>query len=272
MVPLLRQARGLQNQCQRLGREAIERPEERPSFHALFRDVHAFSRGVGNPSRVTDLAEGLARLVSGGGKGNGAVQTARLLQEESVWQAASGSFVSRCRAEYSEAYVDVVTGICDAVEVTRTGLRLLAAAADRGYGASEGRRGSGDVPPLARLQTMLLSYPYSCCGGDASHFGVEEDALGGELELALRPEALEGLDGRAGAAASGAQHMTVLQVFIFRICFHVLLSGVPSYVVATGVQFLEYFASYYTRELFCMRLSCPVDFSCWRRCGTAGLI
>ncbi|CAM9468017.1 unnamed protein product, partial [Ectocarpus sp. 12 AP-2014] len=50
MFPLLEQARSLRDECTRLGLEAIERPDDRPNFHSLFRDVHAFARGLADPA------------------------------------------------------------------------------------------------------------------------------------------------------------------------------------------------------------------------------
>lgn len=135
MVPLLQQARHLRDESHRLGLEAIERHEERPAFEALFRDIHAFFRGVGNPARVAHLADGLAALAGVVFTGSGVLQSSKpplqgaVQQEEAVWQAAAGSFVSRCRSEYMEAYADVVTGVCDAVEACRVGLRMLATTA-----------------------------------------------------------------------------------------------------------------------------------------------
>lgn len=241
MVPMLKQARQLDNDCRRLGLEAIERPPDRPDFHALFRDCHAFARGVGNPGRVTSLASSLsslagfesptaktdAELPAGGGNArSGRAGKARdrsgLLQEEAVWQGAAGAFVSRCRDEYGEAYVDVVTGICDAVEVTRVGLRLLAAACSAEDGVNRNAVvGKEDlmtvtVPTLARLQGLLLCFPYPCSEGLTEVVDdVAEDGLCDALQVALTPGALGGLstEGREGpVAATGAQHMAVLQV------------------------------------------------------------
>ena len=228
MVPLLHQARRLRDNCARLQLEAIQRPENRPGFHALFRDVHAFARGVGSPGRVTTLARSLARLVglsdeaAGGdvkeerehrGKTNNkALDRAGLLQEESVWQGAAGAFVSRCRAEYGEAYVDVVTGITEAVEVTRLGLRVMAAAC----ASSSSPAGTPDavsVHPLSRLQGMLLSYPYPCCEGLTAGGDGTQQGLGEALQTALGPAGLEAAAGAGNSgSAAGAQHVMLLQV------------------------------------------------------------
>lgn len=241
MVPMLKQARELADDCQRLGLEAIERPPDRPDFHALFRDCHAFARGVGNPDRVTILASSLSNIAGfklptaqtetplPGGASNArgvrtgqAIDQSRLLQEETVWQGAAGAFVSRCRGEYGEAYVDVVTGICDAVEVTRVGLRLLAAscaeAVDVSRNSSVDEGGVVTVPSLARLQGLLLCFPYTCSEGltAVEGDGNASDNLCDALQIALNPDTLgclgssEGKDGPV--AATGAQHMTVLQV------------------------------------------------------------
>eukprot|EP00903_Cladosiphon_okamuranus_P014927 g13820.t2 len=237
MVPLLRQARCLRDDRARLQLEAIERPERRPGFHALFRDVHAFARGVGSPGRVAALASSLARFVgvadkAAGGDARGkqetrgtdrdkAVDRAGLLQEEAVWQGAAGAFVSRCRVEYGEAYVDVVTGITEAVEVTRLGLRMLAAACASSPSFPSAKPDVAvSVHPLARLQGMLLSFPYPCTegltavGGDGTQQG-----LGEALKLALRPAVLEPAAG-AGAgtrgSSSGAQHVMLLQAVLSR--------------------------------------------------------
>lgn len=248
VVPLLEQARRLRDDCGRLEVEAIQRPEDRPGFHALFRDVHAFARGVGSPGRVTSLARSLARFigvadeVSGGdaqgnqnakGRGkNKAVDRAGLLQEEAVWQGAAGAFVSRCRSEYGEAYVDVVTGITEAVEVTRLGLRVLAAACASSP-TPAGRSEAVSVHPLARLQGLLLSFPYPCCegltavgGGDCDGDGTHED-LGESFQVALGPS---GLEAAAGAGNSGVvygtQHVMLLQVrWCCLLMFHACLAG-----------------------------------------------
>lgn len=229
MVPLLQQARHLRDDCARLQLEAIERPEERPGFHSLFRDVHAFARGVGSPGRVTTLARSLARFASnadeaagGDAKGkreargrgeNKAVDRAGLLQEEAVWQGAAGAFVSRCRAEYGEAYVDVVTGMTEAVEVTRMGLRVLAAACASSLSSPSGKPEAVSVHPLARLQGMLLSFPYPCTEGLTAVDGGDSDGLGQALQVALGSA---GLQAAAGAGTSGftsgAQHVMLLQV------------------------------------------------------------
>lgn len=231
MVPLLEQARGLRDNCVRLGGEAIERPEERPGFHALFRDVHAFARGVGSPGRVTSLARSLAKSLgvevdiggeaigtsADGGKGrngrakNKAVDRAGLLQEEAVWQDAVGAFVSRCRAEYGESYVDVVTGITEAVELTRLGLRVLAAAC----ASDVNEEAVSTVHPLARLQGLLLSFPYPCTEG-LTVVGDEEETppgMGVSLQVALGPAGLKAaLAAGSSGPPSGAQHVMVLQV------------------------------------------------------------
>lgn len=236
MLPLLGQARGLRDECTRLGLEAIERPEDRPGFHALFRDVYAFARGVGNPARVTVLAKSLAQLagvalesdddtIAGGGEDGRqedmgvpkkAADRAGALQEEAVWQGAAGAFVMRCREEYSEAYVDVVTGICDAVEVTRLGLRVLAAACASSPGGSINSAPAPAVHPLAKLQGTLLSFPYPCCEGLTAADDGSGEGLGEALQMALGPEGLDRIEdvrgsGKAGAAP-GAQHMMLLQV------------------------------------------------------------
>lgn len=237
MIPMLEEARGLREECRRLTLEAIERPEQRPSFHNLFRDVHAFSRGVGNVDRVTALAEGLAQVVGIFSKGstdsNETTKTVRgvavLLQEEAVWQGAAGAFVRRLRSDYSEAYVDVVTGVSDAVEMTRLGLRLLAAACVNCSSVARKTRGGlelehAGVAPLVRLQEFLLSFPYTCCQGSALYYGHTEksrDSLCTALEFALDPAALgdAGCGGGKSHNASGAQHMTVLEVFIDQTSF-----------------------------------------------------
>ena len=232
MVPLLQQARRLRDERARLQLEAIERPEERPGFHALFRDLHAFARGVGSPGRVATLARGLARFCGAanevvGGDGqeqrrtgkNKAVDRAGLLQEEAVWQGAAGSFVSRCRAEYGEAYVDVVTGITEAVEVTRLGLRVLAAACASSPSPVSEQPKAVPVHPLVRLQGMLLSFPYPCAEGltavgDDGGEGAQHDlGLGEALQAALGPAGLEAAAGAGtGGPASGAQHVMLVQV------------------------------------------------------------
>lgn len=227
MLPLLQQARSLRDECTRLGLEAIERPDDRPTFHALFRDVHAFARGVSDPGRVTALAQSLARFVGGvtgleeevGGGSGKAVDRAASLQEEEVWQDAAGAFVSRFRSEYGEAYADVVTGICDAVEVTRLGLRVLAAAcscASRFGETDAASRGQASTEPLAKLQGMLLSFPYPCCEGLTRVGRGPEEGLGESLQSTLGPGGLDCLGGHGergdGGGASGAQHMMLLQV------------------------------------------------------------
>lgn len=235
MLPLLRHARGLRDDCTRLGLEAIERPEERPGFHALFRDLYAFARGVGNPERVTVLARSLARLSGvalvnddsaheegreeGTGTHKNSTDRTALLQEEAVWQGAAGAFVRRCREEYGEAYVDVVTGICDAVEVTRLGLRILAAACACGTSAGGPANAAATaVDPLARLQGTLLSFPYPCSEGLTAVAGDGSGHdLGETLQMTLGPEGLDSVVGDMGGAgqtggASGAQHIMLLQV------------------------------------------------------------
>lgn len=241
MIPLLEQARKLDDDCRRLGLEAIERPQGRPDFHALFRDCHTFARGVGSADRVTILASSLSSLAGfelptaqtetqlpvgasngeGGSAGRAPVHS-RLIQEEAVWQGAAGAFVSRFRHEYREAYVDVVTGICEAVEVTRVGLRLLAAAAvdavDVDKNATVGKEGVVTVPPLARLQGLLLCFPYSCSEGLTAVEGEADsvDGLCHALQVALSPDvlgALGNMEGKDGpVVATGPQHVAVLQV------------------------------------------------------------
>ncbi|CAM9345304.1 unnamed protein product, partial [Hapterophycus canaliculatus] len=217
MLPLLRQARGLRDTCNKLGLEAIERPEDRPNFHALFRDVYAFARGVGDPSRVTVLARSLARYVGvavhvddgkmglggweGGGDGMGgqkkAADLAGLLQEEAVWQGAAGAFVSRL------------------------GLRVLAAACSScPPGGSPSSASSAEVHPLARLQGMLLSFPYPCCEGLTGTGDVSGDGLGETLQTTLEPEGLQSLSEMGAVenrgAGAGAQHIMVLQAVLSR--------------------------------------------------------
>ncbi|CAM9487804.1 unnamed protein product, partial [Ectocarpus sp. 8 AP-2014] len=223
MLPLLQQARSLRDECTRLGLEAIERPDDRPNFLALFRDVHAFARGLADPDRVTALAQSLARFVRGvagleqdlGGGMNKAVDRAALLQEETVWQDAAGAFVSRFRAEYGEAYADVVTGICDAVELTRLGLRALAAACSSAalFSPTDATSPGKVVPrPLAKLQGMLLSFPYPCSEGLTRAGDGSGEGLGEALRSTLGPGGLDslGADG-GGGGDSGAQHMMLLQ-------------------------------------------------------------
>lgn len=227
MLPLLQQARSLRDECTRLGVKAIERPDDRPSFHELFRDVHAFARGLADPDRVTALAQSLARFVGcvagleqdvGRGRAK-AVDRAASLQEEIVWQDAAGAFVGRFRSEYGEAYTDVVTGICDAVEVTRLGLRLLAAACSSAalFSPTDATPPGRVVPrPLAKLQGMLLSFPYPCCEGLTRAGDGSGEGLGEALRSTLGPGGLDSLggDGESGVVggASGAQHMMLLQV------------------------------------------------------------
>lgn len=228
MIPLLQQARRLRDDCARLGLEAIERPEERPGFHALFRDVHAFARGVGSPARVATLASSLARVFGvpvetvgaegdqrgkRGGK-HEAGDRAALLQEEAAWQGAAGAFVSRCRAEYGEAYVDVVTGITEAVEATRLGLRVLAAAcASFSSPVSPSADPDGaSLHPLASLQVMLLSFPYTCVEGLTAVGDGSQQGLGEALQAALEPGRLEAAAGPGSSSSSGAQHVMLLQV------------------------------------------------------------
>ena len=231
---MLKPARQLNSDCRRLGLEAIERPPDRPDFHALFRDCHAFARGVGNPERVIILASSLSSLagfepptqtetqpplgVSNARNRREGKSRDRsgLLQEEAVWQGAAGAFVRRCRDEYGEAYVDVVTGICEAVEVTRVGLRLLAAACAESN-APVGKEGTATVSGLARLQGLLLCFPYPCSEGLTAVEGDgAADDLCDALQVALTPDALGGVGSAAGkhapVAATVAQHMTVLQV------------------------------------------------------------
>ncbi|CAM9377533.1 unnamed protein product, partial [Scytosiphon promiscuus] len=234
MLPLLQQARGLRDECVRLGLEAIERPEPRPGFHALFRDVYAFARGVGNPSRVKVLAQSLARLAGvtfagnqkGGQEGFGArndsTSRATLLQEEAIWQGAAGAFVRRCREEYGEAYVDVITGICDAVEIVRTGLRVLASScASRSQGAAVSPTArTAAVDPMARLQGTLLSFPYPCHEGLTAVGDWSGDGLRETLQMALGTKGLEDVGEIGGAGkgglGSGPQHMMLLQAVLSR--------------------------------------------------------
>lgn len=206
-MPLLQQARGIRGDCRRLSREAIERPPERPSFHALFRDVHAFSNGIGNPSRVTALAENLARMVDKGQTDGGAIGLASLLQEETAWQETCGAFTKRFRSMYGDCYTDVVTGICEAVEATRVGVRLLASSAVENSRVRPRRESSDDDHPLARLQRGLLSFPMAC-----GSLMAEEGA--GDL-------ALEGLED-GGNGPSDTTQMAVLQV-PFRALGHRIL-------------------------------------------------
>lgn len=222
MVPLLQQARGLRDDCARHGREAIERPEGRPGFHSLFRDVHAFAKGVANPVRVRSLARSLARIagcldaedgeIEGDRAQNKAVTRAGLLQEEAVWQGAAGAFVQRFRAEYVESYRDVVIGICDAVEVTRLGLRVLAAASAFAFSR---KTKSDPVDPLVKLQGALLSFPYTCCQGLTSVENEVGKGLGESFAFTLGAEGLDSVVGDVvgqTGGASGARHIMLLQV------------------------------------------------------------
>lgn len=224
MIPLLQQGRGLRDDCVRHGRDAIERPEGRPSFHCLFRDVHAFAKGVSNTDRVTSLARSLASIVGcvdTEDEGDGdeeaqkmAVHRAGLLQKEAVWQGAAGAFVGRFRAEYGESYGDVVTGICDAVESMRLGLRVLAAACASAFSR---KQGSDAEHPLVKVQGVLLSFPYTCCQGLTAVQAELGVGLGESLVVALGPEELDSIAGDAGqtGGASGAQHIMLLQVRFF---------------------------------------------------------
>ncbi|CAB1097864.1 unnamed protein product [Ectocarpus sp. CCAP 1310/34] len=231
MLPLLQQARNLRDDCTRLGLEAIERPDDRPSFHSLFRDVQSFARGLADPDRVTALAQSLARFVDGAGGleddlGGGrarAVDRAALLQEETVWQDAAGAFVGRFRSEYGEAYADVVTGICDAVEVTRLGLRLLAAACSSAalFSPTDATPPEKMLPrPLAKLQGMLLSFPYPCCEGLTRAGDGSGDGVGEALRWTLGPSGQDSLGANDGGGfsgwASGPQHMMLLQAVLSR--------------------------------------------------------
>lgn len=193
-MPLLHEARCIRDDCRRLSREAIERPPERPSFHALFRDVHAFSNGIGNPSRVTALAEGLARIVDEGQADGDAIGFASLLQEETTWQETSGAFTKRFRSIYGDCYTDVVIGICDAVETTRVGLRLLASSAAEISRVRPRRESSDGDHNLARLQGVLLSFPMAY----------------GSM-MAFDGPILEGFE-EGGNGYSHSTHMAVLQV------------------------------------------------------------
>ncbi|CAM9229718.1 unnamed protein product, partial [Ectocarpus sp. 8 AP-2014] len=207
MLPLLQQARSLRDECTRLGLEAIERPDDRPNFLALFRDVHAFARGLADPDRVTALAQSLARFVGGvagleqdlGGGRNEAVDRAALLQEEAVWQDAAGGFL------------------------TRLGLRVLAAACSSATLSSPTDATSPVkvVPrPLAKLQGMLLSLPYPCCEGLTRAGDGSGEGLGEALRSTLGRGGLDslGADGGCGVGggASGAQHMMLLQAVLSR--------------------------------------------------------
>lgn len=220
--PLLKEARGVRDECLRHGRDAIERPEGRPSFHSLFRDVHSFAKGVANTSRVTELARSLARFAgiiddeTAEEKSHDLVERARLLREETVWQGAAGAFVLRFRAEYGDAYTDVVTGICEAVEMIRLGLRVLASSC---AAAPSGSDGTDFDHPLVMLQGMLLSFPYTCCQGLTSVHDRDGTGLGQSLQVALGPDGLDGVktDRDKTGGPSGVQHMMLLQVPWF--CF-----------------------------------------------------
>ncbi|CAN0109706.1 unnamed protein product [Ectocarpus sp. 6 AP-2014] len=207
MLPLLQQARSLRDECTRLGLEAIERPDDRPTFHSLFRDVHAFARGLADPGRVTALAHSLARFVGGvagleedlgGGKGN-AVDRSSSLQEEMVWQDAAGAFV------------------------TRLGLRVLAAACSSAalFSPADATPPGKVAPrPLAKLQGMLLSFPYPCCEGLTRAGDESGEGLGEALRWTLGTGGLDSLGpdggGGGGVGASGAQHMMLLQAVLSR--------------------------------------------------------
>ncbi|CAM9165037.1 unnamed protein product [Ectocarpus sp. 4 AP-2014] len=208
MLPLLQQARSLRDECTRLGLEAIERPDDRPSFHALFRDVHAFARGLADPDRVTSLAHSLARLVGGVagleedvGRGRAkAVDRAASLQEETVWQDAAGAFV------------------------TRLGLRVLAATCSSAafFSPTDATPPGKVVPrPLAKLQGLLLSFPYPCCEGLTRARDGAGEGLGKSLRSALGPGVLDslGADGGdgVGGGASGALHMMLSQAVLSRV-------------------------------------------------------
>ncbi|CAM9468089.1 unnamed protein product, partial [Ectocarpus sp. 12 AP-2014] len=118
---------------------------------------------------------------------------------------------------------DVVTGICDAVEVTRLGLRVLAAAC-----SSAARVSPTDAPPsgksapapLAKLQGMLLSFPYPCCEGLTRVGDGSGEGLGEALRSTLGSGGLDSLGadcgGGVGGGASGAQHMMLLQAVLSR--------------------------------------------------------
>ena len=232
MVPLLKQARSLQQECRRLSREAIERPPTRPSFHALFKDVQSFLKGPGDPGRLIHLAGGLARTTTpivddivnkscadqcvNRSDGVGAMNLAVLLQKEATWQETAGAFTARFRSVYGESYIDVVTGICDAVETARVGLRLLASsAAETGrciprYCSGE-RSGVDDGPSLARLQELLLAFPLT-----SGCFRHQPFVQADELVDILGPVSLDCLD-KNNKDLSGVQHMAVLQVMLEKV-------------------------------------------------------
>lgn len=232
MVPLVRQARTLRDQCDKHDRDAIKRPDDRKDFLSLFRDVHAFAKGVGNHDRVTALAWSLSRCIGcagadegnkdhqdevKGGSGAESDGAAVLLQKEVVWQEAAGAFVGRFREVYGDAYRDVVTGICSAVQTMRLGLRMLAWACSSVYLR---KHGSISEHPLVKLQGMLLSFPYTCREGLTGGRGNdgEDGQLLESLKSAVGSDGLAQVDTLADSSGglSGARHVAVVQVCI---CF-----------------------------------------------------
>ncbi|CAM9114855.1 unnamed protein product [Choristocarpus tenellus] len=186
---LLGTAHELKGTSIKLEREAIERPINRPSFLSLFQELHSFGTGIGSPDRIVGLTQELATLVGlivektpdkefnytsfnvepvGTSESTHAVGQA--VQKERVWQAAAGSFVTRLR-EVFWSYLDVTTGICEAVETMRLGLRLLASTTQHkarhtsspvlsihGPGSEAASMDSSRV-----LHKALLVFPYTAC-------------------------------------------------------------------------------------------------------------
>lgn len=192
MSSTLKEADDLQNQSSELALGAIERREDRPAFSRLFNDVRTFARGVGRASRVVSLAESLLQPDRSGA-----------LHEEAIWQEAAAEFLDRCRAQYSLDYADVVTGICEAVETCRMGLRLLSAAMETvDITDAEAVRGQITPDPVLRAQMFLLRFPYTTDDRTVAEKG--EDALTSDL--------ISSADGEAHASFSGMVHVALLQV------------------------------------------------------------
>ncbi|CAM9198222.1 unnamed protein product [Discosporangium mesarthrocarpum] len=211
-----------EKQCAELEAAAVQRPEDSPIFSSLFRELHSYGGGVGSPKRVASIAESLASAVPdlpsidllGISHTSRRDTVPRAVQEEQTWQSASAAFVDRLREKFWH-YRDLTVGICEATEMTRMGLRLLASCvADESRGDALPRKGGTGVPACSRpvevlgaIQEELLVYPYTSkslfCGSYSGSTTTENlDHLAEGLWCSLDPHVvncMETAEGMVGA-------------------------------------------------------------------------
>ena len=121
-------------------KKIIERPDNAPPFHDLFREIHHFCKTVANPNSVVSLVETIEK--------DGADSSSFRAQEIN-WQCSATSFCTRLSTVYS-MYEDITIPCANEIRAIQRGLRGLAL----------NQAVSHQTSMLVNTQDKLLTYPF----------------------------------------------------------------------------------------------------------------